>query len=266
MNKKGFTLIELLVVISVIAILAALLFPVFAQAREKARQTTCLSNERQLGMAIAMYVEDNDEMYPWSYMKEGAEVFWPDIVSPYARGYSVTAGGGILACPDAPSNRQSVSTNPQVIGLFGDPARGVNYFQSVAALAMVQEPAGIVLLGDGITDPAAMTNRSAMEYSYPHPALIKDHTRDASWESDWAIAATDGFNNKQIAWRHQDGANFAYCDGHVKWSRRGALTDANWDVRCRPGFGCDGHATPPNPADYPAQTSACANQSALDCE
>src|SRR5213082_1669007 len=62
--RRGFTLIELLVVIAIIAILAAILFPVFAQAREKARQTSCLSNIKQLGLSAMMYVEDYDETYP----------------------------------------------------------------------------------------------------------------------------------------------------------------------------------------------------------
>jgi len=64
-TKRGFTLIELLVVIAIIAILAAILFPVFAKVREKARQTSCLSNEKQLGLAITQYVQDYDEKLPW---------------------------------------------------------------------------------------------------------------------------------------------------------------------------------------------------------
>src|SRR5471032_1907295 len=64
MKHKAFTLIELLVVIAIIAILAAILFPVFAKAREKARQSTCASNEKQLGLAILQYVQDYDELYP----------------------------------------------------------------------------------------------------------------------------------------------------------------------------------------------------------
>src|SRR6476620_8204708 len=69
MPKRGFTLIELLVVIDIIAILAAILFPVFAQARAKARQTTCLSNLKQLSTGMLMYVQDYDERYPNSYIE-----------------------------------------------------------------------------------------------------------------------------------------------------------------------------------------------------
>ncbi len=67
MSKKGFTLIELLVVIAIIAILAAILFPVFARAREKARQASCTSNQKQMALAVLMYIQDYDEMFPLGY-------------------------------------------------------------------------------------------------------------------------------------------------------------------------------------------------------
>src|SRR5438094_9941222 len=73
--KRGFTLIELLVVIAIIAILAAILFPVFAQAREAARKTTCLSNEKQIGMGVLMYIQDYDEQFP------NAGACWWDAIS-----------------------------------------------------------------------------------------------------------------------------------------------------------------------------------------
>src|SRR5262245_17847067 len=91
MNKhRGFTLIELLVVIAIIAILAAILFPVFAQAREKARAISCLSNQKQIGLGLAMYVQDFDECFPMAdyFTDRGAwqdQHEWPDVVYPYIK-------------------------------------------------------------------------------------------------------------------------------------------------------------------------------------
>src|SRR5580658_7657312 len=89
--KKGFTLIELLVVIAIIAILAAILFPVFAKAREKARQTACLSNEKQLGLAEMQYTQDYDETFP-STNDYGTG--WAKTIYPYVKSL------GVFACPD----------------------------------------------------------------------------------------------------------------------------------------------------------------------
>jgi prepilin-type N-terminal cleavage/methylation domain-containing protein len=90
--KRGFTLIELLVVIAIIAILAAILFPVFAQAREKARAITCVSNMKQISLGVLMYIQDNDETYCPYYSAYsptsgygGADQYWPQLVSPYIR-------------------------------------------------------------------------------------------------------------------------------------------------------------------------------------
>jgi prepilin-type N-terminal cleavage/methylation domain-containing protein/prepilin-type processing-associated H-X9-DG protein len=105
-SRYAFTLIELLVVIAIIAILAAILFPVFAQAREKARQTVCLSNEKQIGLGIMMYVEDNNECFPLS--ENAVYQQWYDTVAPYIKS-GQTGGlgfywgvGGIWDCPSAP--------------------------------------------------------------------------------------------------------------------------------------------------------------------
>src|SRR3569833_4319307 len=97
-KQSAFTLIELLVVIAVIAIIAAILFPVFAQAREKARQTTCLSNERQLGLGMMLYTEDNDDTYPMmQYGTPGGQGYtWGAVIYPYYKnGANNQSGWGI---------------------------------------------------------------------------------------------------------------------------------------------------------------------------
>src|SRR5687768_12769770 len=101
-RRTGFTLIELLVVIAIIAILAAILFPVFAQAREQARMTTCISNMRQIGNASMMYVQDYDETFPYirfhgrSAQKGQFTITWKNVIRPYVKSLDV------FGCPSNP--------------------------------------------------------------------------------------------------------------------------------------------------------------------
>src|SRR5438132_7895 len=97
MRKKGFTLIELLVVIAIIAILAAILFPVFAQAREKARAASCLSNMKQIGMALVQYLQDNDGAYP-NYPGSTVSVAQP-VTFPWSTIQPYMKNGMVLRCP-----------------------------------------------------------------------------------------------------------------------------------------------------------------------
>ena len=128
-RRPAFTLIELLVVIAIIAILAAILFPVFAQAREQARQTTCLCNLKQLGTGLMMYAQDYDETLPaWPFSGKPGGVFndprfrvwgyslWVDAVMPYVKNRAV------FSCPDGPRlNRWSSWPNASLTGPLNDP-------------------------------------------------------------------------------------------------------------------------------------------------
>jgi len=141
-TRKGFTLIELLVVIAIIAILAAILFPVFAKVREKARATSCVSNQKQVGLGLLQYQQDNDEAFPigiYTFQAaagaSGAGAGWAGPISPYIK------STGVFKCPDD-STSQTVVNN---ISLYP-----VSYaFNSNAAgqtVASQQAPASTVLL------------------------------------------------------------------------------------------------------------------------
>src|SRR5258706_7320512 len=110
-SRRAFTLIELLVVIAIIAILAAILFPVFAQAREKARATSCLSNLKQSGLAYAMYTQDYDETTPLQKSNDPNGGYWYNLIQPYVKNW------GLMLCPD-----RSITTTKT--GINYPPAEG----------------------------------------------------------------------------------------------------------------------------------------------
>ena len=198
--RRGFTLIELLVVIAIIAILAAILFPVFARAREKARQSSCLSNVKQLGLAVMMYTQDYDERLPLQYhnsgslpastlLAPGGRSVWYVYIEPYLKNRE------ILACPSQTQEYfyvQDDSASMQVT----DPVLGYGwnynfcYVQPVK-LAQISEPASVVVICE---------QSGALPYGR------------------WFNQADAG--SKNFVWdydRHNGGANYAFCDGHSKW-------------------------------------------------
>lgn len=165
MRRRAFTLIELLVVIAIIAILAAILFPVFAQAREAARKSNCQSNLKQIGTAVAMYVQDYDNVFP---IIRGANVNafmdWRGAITPYTKNVGIfkcpsnTANGGNLYNGDC----QNVTLAPGVPQVYvgygwatvgGNSSNGFNYGGGVpgVAEAVIQAPAEMVIVTESTT-------------------------------------------------------------------------------------------------------------------
>jgi prepilin-type N-terminal cleavage/methylation domain-containing protein/prepilin-type processing-associated H-X9-DG protein len=160
--RSGFTLIELLVVIAIIAILAAILFPVFAQAREKARATTCVSNENQLGLAMIQYQQDNDEKFPaglfidigqqigpqaYTYGQSGMGMGWAGEIYPYVK------STGVYKCPD-----DSTTAAPEKNGTASYPVSyAFNAFLPGQADNVTTAPATTVALYE-VADDAVVVN------------------------------------------------------------------------------------------------------------
>ena len=215
--RRGFTLIELLVVIAIIAILAAILFPVFAQAREAARKTACLSNMRQMGNALNMYLQDYDEVFhKGAGMRSvpGINGFgqntsidgwdnWPWFYGPYVKNV------GIFDCPTSPDDTTQLTNN----NWGNDGNYGYNY--------------------SGLTRDQGTVPRGLAEIQEPASTFVFFDSGDAQVRAggnpnDWAGLLEEGDLNlncaenqisnytKECSLRHQGRVNMTYADGHAK--------------------------------------------------
>ncbi len=268
--RRAFTLIELLVVIAIISILAAILFPVFATAREAARKTACLSNLKQMGSAMMMYTQDYDENLPtFTSYCEAARVdnplapgsadkprpMWQFKIYPYAKSWD------IYTCPSDPANtggdplkkfynlsygyNYGYLSKLEVQGLTtnsADPGCGTEapYWFSSKALASVQRPSEIVVIADGggKTFADATTMGSAVN---PPDAYNSSEFFFAPGGGGWGLdcpswfAGTKWNDTDGFAWRHAEGGNAAFADGHSKFYKVGGLatgTTYNPAVSC----------------------------------
>ena len=200
MKRRGFTLIELLVVVAIISILASILFPVFARAREKARQTSCLSNAKQLGLGVLMYAQDYDEIFP-----SGGDAYgnngWVRGISPYiknsqlfvcpSRSVAADTTGSAEVLPGLWSNQMGYGWN------FGS-ISGTNYaFDGLlmandtgVAIGNVSDASSTIMLGD--MELAAGGTMMYIAYYTDNPGLT-------------------------LTSRHNGGGNYCFADGHGKW-------------------------------------------------
>ena len=206
--RKAFTLIELLVVIAIIAILAAILFPVFAQAREKARQTSCLSNVKQIGTAFLMYAQDYDEYLPLTTFPVPSNS-WTDQAQPYIKNRQ------IFRCPSDNSDNWNAATNPRRSSYFLNAYMAGT--QSYGNLAAIASPASVIYLAESSKN------------------LNRDHFHPFNWNGNLETPTPNPLYSAfmhGITWdtaknetseiplrRHAEGSNFAYLDGHAKWGK-----------------------------------------------
>ncbi len=226
-NRKGFTLIELLVVIAIIAILAAILFPVFAKARDKARQTACGSNAKQMGLAIMQYSQDYDGYYPFAYnCNTGGHCennsIWQKDIQPYCKSTKLTF------CPSGPfanlANDASMlgyggySINQAVAG-FSLPNGVQRVWYAKPSETEIQNPASFYLVlegGNSYIESWFAYNPSGFTYlpgagEHLDPSLKGGI--DPTYQTDYMKA------------RHAEGQNVIFGDGHVKYVRTKQLID-----------------------------------------
>jgi len=221
----GFTLIELLVVIAIIAILAAILFPVFAQAREKARATSCLSNQKQIGLAIMQYAQDYDETFPLSEFAVGGWYTWENAVNPYVKAgdtigtYSRTAA--IWSCPSFAHSEEF----EQYKGLDNVFAW---YGGTPTTLADVDAPASKIMVFEGGSnfppgDPQTWGYRDSTSAEW---FWTDTYTHNAAFAKDCDGTTPGGWGgcNRFPRYRHNGTSNFVFIDGHCKALPKGQLS------------------------------------------
>ena len=206
----AFTLIELLVVIAIIAILAAILFPVFARARENARRSACQSNLKQIGLGVAQYTQDYDEKYPAqisSSVPDFATSTTPNYINqiqPYIKSLQ------LFRCPSAsdltgtPAPTDTSATSYPYNGVFSGYSNG-GVVGGIRSVSSIQSPSTIIQFHEYATSNQSQTRP---RYNAPSdPAIWRDWMGNADFDNN-----------------HFDGANFLFADGHVKFRRRDTVS------------------------------------------
>jgi prepilin-type N-terminal cleavage/methylation domain-containing protein/prepilin-type processing-associated H-X9-DG protein len=226
-RRRAFTLIELLVVIAIIAILVAILFPVFAQAREKARSTACLSNQKQLSLGMQLYVQDYDERFPpaflyvplaeckaamWGcwYQGGGGElpvIFWPQLFGAY------TKSTAIYLCPNG---TKSTRARPYE-GHYGGNSELLLHFNlhETLPLSRVQKPAETLAFCDAGPYYASLSSATTPTNAFwyiPGTASLPQVNRPCSVSKLTGDICTDSLKP-----RHMGGNYVTFADGHTKW-------------------------------------------------
>lgn len=221
-TRSGFTLIELLVVIAIISILAAILFPVFARARENARRASCMSNLKQIGLGMMMYVQDYDERYPqmeyygaftkqtdpakpgalfmvnrWTSNPRDHYMTWMDFIYPYVKSTQLFICPSHTQADDLPSYGYSGAFSGYNTNRFNNDVWPAGS-RVPLTMAIVNRPSEIMLIVENNTNYSIFTNPRDM----------------------WLYATEYGGRDSNLVTPHLGGGNVIFADGHVKWVKR----------------------------------------------
>jgi prepilin-type N-terminal cleavage/methylation domain-containing protein/prepilin-type processing-associated H-X9-DG protein len=244
-RNKGFTLIELLVVIAIISILAAILFPVFARARENARKAVCMSNLKQIGLAVAMYSQDYDETYPICDFSTTPVTLWYQVIAPYISPTVPNNRVSVFTCPTAgPINQYSggYGWNFMGTGSGGTTYNGFGFTSSSwrtpsgtgpVTLSQVSDPSTTIM----VTDPASN--------GYESNGAIANGGTNLSYIPTLHGGQVGPFTGKSpvVAVTAGGGGNYLFADGHVKFLNASqSYCSIMWDV--------DKDTTPNNPLSH----------------
>ncbi len=213
-RRSGFTLIELLVVIAIIAILAAILFPVFAKAREKARQSSCSSNVKQVTLGMLQYIQDYDEKfasYATGNFNVSPWIFWPHQLQPYTKSWQV------FSCP---SSAYAGQTMAGYHGMDYVPRPTYSFTHALYSGDLTVTPPVPPVALAAIPVPA----EKFLDFDSNHPAVDDNRLLTASSCGQWTCGKNVSTTRQWLV-PHNEGLNIGFVDGHVKWQAANAAAD-----------------------------------------